>query len=158
VVSDEQQGFHRIHCKAHYERYRELWQLHRHDPGRHNAHVAEPYLAKTQHMVIADTEAEAERIGLKAYETWAGHIHYLTRKAGRPDVHKTEPYAADSAQPLVTGTPKSVTQMLQALIHTTRINYLLCIFSFGDIAPEHAERSLDLFAREVRPSLVAATA
>jgi alkanesulfonate monooxygenase SsuD/methylene tetrahydromethanopterin reductase-like flavin-dependent oxidoreductase (luciferase family) len=145
-------------CKAHYERYRELWQLHRHDPGRHNAHVAEPYLAKTQHMVIADTEAEAERIGLKAYETWAGHIHYLTRKAGRPDVHKTEPYAADSAQPLVTGTPKSVTQKLQALIHTTRINYLLCIFSFGDIAPKHAERSLDLFAREVRPSLVAATA
>ena len=142
-------------CKAHYEQYREIWQRHRNDPGRHNAHVAEPFLAKTQHMVIADTEAEAEKIGLKAYETWASHIHHLTRKAGRPDVHKTEPYAPDTAQPLLTGTPKVAAQKLQELIRMTGINYLLCIFSFGDIAPDHAMRSLELFTREVKPALSA---
>ncbi len=152
-------------CKAHFAQYRELWQRHRSDPGRHNAHVAAPHLAKTQHLVIADSEAEAERIGLQAYETWAGHIHYLTRKAGRPDVHKTEPDAADSAQPLIAGSPGSVIPKLNALIAETGLNYLLCIFSFGDLAPQAALRSLEdlapqaalrsleLFAREVRPKL-----
>jgi hypothetical protein len=33
------------------------------------------------------------------------------------------------------------------------MNYLLCIFSFGDLAPAHAMRSLQLFAREVMPAL-----
>ena len=90
-------------CKPLFERYRELWEQHRNDPGRHNAHVAAPFLAKTQHLVIADTDAEAEKLGLKAYETWAAHIHHLTRKLGRPDVFKTTPYDEDSAQRLIAG-------------------------------------------------------
>jgi len=142
-------------CRTHFEQYRETWTRHRGDPGRHNAHVAEPFLAKTQHIVIADTESEAEKLGLEAYESWAGHIHYLTRRAGRPDVHKTEPYAPDSAQPLLTGTPRSVVPKLKFLIEETGINYLLCIFSFGNLPPKNALRSLELFSREVMPSLKA---
>ena len=140
-------------CKPLFEQYRELWQRHRDDPGRHNGHVASPYLAKTQHMVIADTDAEAERLGLEAYSVWAGHIHHLTRKLGRPDVHKTEPFAADSAQPLVAGSPRTVLEKLKEMLAITSANYLLCIFSFGDLAPEHAMRSLELFSREVKPRM-----
>ena len=140
-------------CRALFDQYREIWRRHKDDPGRHNAHVASPFLAKTQHMVIADTEAEAEKLGLEAYNTWAGHIHHLTRKAGRPDVHKTEPYAADSAQPLITGTPRTVLEKIQEMLRATGANYLLCIFSFGDLAPEHAMRSLQLFAREIMPKI-----
>ena len=140
-------------CKAHYAQYREIWARHRGDAGRHNAHVAEPHLAKTQHLVIADTESEAEKLGLQAYESWAGHIHHLTRLAGRPDVHKTEPYAPDSAQPLVTGTPRSVVPKLKSLIEETGINYLLCIFSFGSLPPKAAMRSIELFSKEVMPRL-----
>jgi hypothetical protein len=33
------------------------------------------------------------------------------------------------------------------------MNYLLCIFSFGSIAPEHALRSLELFSKDVMPGL-----
>jgi alkanesulfonate monooxygenase SsuD/methylene tetrahydromethanopterin reductase-like flavin-dependent oxidoreductase (luciferase family) len=140
-------------CKAHFEQYRETWARHRDDPGRHNAHVAEPHLAKTQHIVIADTESEAEKIGLQAYGSWAGHIHHLTRRAGRPDVHKTEPYAPDSAQPLLTGTPRVALEKLQELVRATGINYLLCIFSFGSLPPKTAMHSLGLFSREVMPRL-----
>ena len=140
-------------CKPLFDEYREIWQRHRNDPDRHNAHVAAPFLARTQHMVIADTEAEAEQTGLRAFETWKGHIHHLTRKHGRPDVHKIEPYAEDSVQRLVTGTPSSVLDKLQEVIRVTGTNYLLCIFSFGDIAPQHALRSLELFAGEVMPKL-----
>jgi alkanesulfonate monooxygenase SsuD/methylene tetrahydromethanopterin reductase-like flavin-dependent oxidoreductase (luciferase family) len=140
-------------CKPLFDRYRELWQQHRNDPGRHNAHVATPFLAKTQHMVVADTDAEAERLGLQAYGTWAGHIHHLTRKLGRPDVHKTDPYAQDSTQPLVAGAPRTVLGKVKEMLRVTSANYLLCIFSFGDLAPEHAMRSLELFSTEVKPNL-----
>ena len=140
-------------CKPHFDRYRELWARHRDDPERHNAHVAEPFLAKTQHMVIADTDAEAERLGLEAYATWASHIHHLTRRHGRPDVHKTEPFAPDSTQPLIVGSPRTVLQKVQEMLRITSANYLLCVFSFGDLAPEHAMRSLELFSTEVQPRL-----
>ena len=136
-----------------FERYRELWEKHRHDPGRHNAHVASPFLAKTQHLVIAERADEAKRLGEAAHRTWNSHIHHLTRKAGRPDVHNTEAYSADSAHPLITGTPAEVSERLGELIGATGINYLLCVFSFGDIAPQHALRSLELFAAEVMPNL-----
>ena len=141
------------HCKPHFDLYREIWEKHRNDPGRHNAHVARPYLAKSQHLVIAESDAEAERIGLEAYAKWASHIHHLTRKLGRPDVHKNDPYAEDSAHSLITGTPRVVLDKLQEMLAVTSANYLLCIFSYGDMAPEHAMRSLRLFAEEVRPKL-----
>jgi alkanesulfonate monooxygenase SsuD/methylene tetrahydromethanopterin reductase-like flavin-dependent oxidoreductase (luciferase family) len=140
-------------CKPLFDRYRELWHAHRDDPGRHNAHVPSPFLAKTQHLVVAETEAEAERLGLEAYATWASHIHHLTRKLGRPDVHKTTPFDADSAQPLIVGAPRTALEKLREVLRITTANYLLCIFSFGDLPAEHAMRSLELFSQEVKPAL-----
>jgi alkanesulfonate monooxygenase SsuD/methylene tetrahydromethanopterin reductase-like flavin-dependent oxidoreductase (luciferase family) len=140
-------------CKPLFERYREVWAKHRNDRDRHNAHVAAPFLARTQHLVIADTDAEAEKLGLAAYKAWDAHIHHLTRKLGRPDVHKTTPYGADSAQPLIAGSPRTVLEKLQEMLRLTGANYLLCIFSFGDLGPEEAMRSLELFVGEVKPHL-----
>jgi alkanesulfonate monooxygenase SsuD/methylene tetrahydromethanopterin reductase-like flavin-dependent oxidoreductase (luciferase family) len=140
-------------CKPHFDLYRKIWQEHRGDPGRHNAHVAEPFLAKTQHLVIAEHDAEAEEIGLRAYGEWASHIHHLTRKLGRPDVHKNDPYAEDSAHRLITGSPRVALDKLEEMLSVTTANYLLCVFSFGDMAPAHAMRSLELFTREVMPRL-----
>ena len=140
-------------CKPHFERYRELWQSHRNDLARHNAHVDEPFLARTQHLVIADTDAEAEKLGLDAYATFANHIHHLTRKAGLPPSHKTTPYDEDSAQRLITGTPRRVLGQLREMLHLTSANYLLCVFSFGSLMPQVALRSLELFVNEVMPKL-----
>ncbi len=140
-------------CKPHFDRYREIWEQHRNDPGRHNAHVAMPFLAKSQHLVIAETDAQAERLGLEAYAKWSSHIHHLTRKLGRPDVHKNDPYAEDSAHRLITGSPRVALEKLQEMLAVTSANYLLCIFSFGDLPPQAALRSLELFAHEVMPAL-----
>jgi alkanesulfonate monooxygenase SsuD/methylene tetrahydromethanopterin reductase-like flavin-dependent oxidoreductase (luciferase family) len=142
-------------CKPLFDRYRELWERHRRDPGRHNAHVAEPFLAKTQHLVIAQRADEAKRLGEAAHRTWNAHIHHLTRKLGRPPVHNTDAYSAESAHPLITGTPQEAAEKLAEVIRATGVNYLLCVFSFGDLAPEHAMRSLELFASEVKPKLEA---
>ena len=140
-------------CKPFFDRYRELWEKHRNDPGRHNAHVEAPYLARSLHMVIAENQAQAEKLGLEAHNKWSSHIHHLTRKLGRPDSHKTEPYAPDTAQPLVAGSPRTVLEKAQEVLRVTSANYLLCIFSFGDLAPQHAMRSLELFAVEIMPKL-----
>ncbi|HEX9396197.1 MAG TPA: LLM class flavin-dependent oxidoreductase [Burkholderiales bacterium] len=136
-----------------FSKYREIWSQHRNDPGRHNAHVERPFLAKTQHIVIAESGAEAEELGLKAYETWKSHMHYLTRKHGRPEVLKLDPFAKESVQRLAVGTPQSILPELEAAVRDSGMNYLMCIFSFGDLAPAHALRSLQLFSREVMPKL-----
>jgi alkanesulfonate monooxygenase SsuD/methylene tetrahydromethanopterin reductase-like flavin-dependent oxidoreductase (luciferase family) len=143
-------------CRPLFERYRELWEKHRNEPGRHNAHVATPFLARTQHLVVADTDAEARELGERAYAAWAGHIHHLTRKLGRPDVHKTTPYDDESAQRLIAGSPRTALEKLEEMLELTGANYLLCIFSFGDLAPEHAMRSLELFSTEIQPQLTSA--
>jgi alkanesulfonate monooxygenase SsuD/methylene tetrahydromethanopterin reductase-like flavin-dependent oxidoreductase (luciferase family) len=82
-------------------------------------------------------------------------MHHLTRKHGRPDVMKLDPYAEDSVQRLVAGMPRTVLQQLEEIIKTTGMNYLMCIFSFGDLPPAPALRSLELFAKEVKPKLKA---
>jgi alkanesulfonate monooxygenase SsuD/methylene tetrahydromethanopterin reductase-like flavin-dependent oxidoreductase (luciferase family) len=143
----------RADCKPLFDQYREIWERHKSDPGRHNAHVARPFLGKTQHMVIAENEAEAKRLGEQAHSKWASRIHHLVHKVGRPEHHKTDPYAPDTVQPLITGSPSIALEKIQAMLAETTANYLLCIFSFGDLAPEHAMRSLELFTREVMPSL-----
>ena len=140
-------------AKARFAQYREVWEKNRNEPGRHNAHVAEPFLARTQHLVIAESEKEAVDAGVAAYETWKGHIHHLTRKHGRPDVMPLDPFAESSLMRLIAGTPEQVTQKLKDVILQSGMNYLLCVFSFGDLPPATAMRSLELFAAEVRPRL-----
>jgi alkanesulfonate monooxygenase SsuD/methylene tetrahydromethanopterin reductase-like flavin-dependent oxidoreductase (luciferase family) len=140
-------------AKARFAQYRETWERNRSEPGRHNAHVAEPFLARTQHLVIAESEKEAVDAGVAAYETWKGHIHHLTRKHGRPDVMPLDPFAESSVMRLIAGTPKQVTEKLKDVISQSGMNYLLCVFSFGDLPPAVAMRSLGLFAAEVRPRL-----
>jgi len=139
-----------------FDQYREIWERHKGDLNRHNAHVAAPFLAKTQHIVIAENYIEAERIGLQAYESWKGHMHHLSRKHGRPDAMKLEPYNEDSVQRLIVGPPNAVLEKVQEAITATGMNYLLCIFSFGNLAPQAALRSLELFAAEVMPKLKSA--
>ncbi|MFN2646050.1 MAG: LLM class flavin-dependent oxidoreductase, partial [Burkholderiales bacterium] len=140
-------------CKPLFDQYRETWERYRNDPGRHNAHVDAPHLGKTQHLIIAETDDEAHRLGVQAYAMWVSHIHHLTRKLGRPDAHKTDPFDPESAQPLVVGSPATALEKLQRLLEVTTANYLLCVFAFGDLAPEHARRSLELFRAEVMPHL-----
>jgi alkanesulfonate monooxygenase SsuD/methylene tetrahydromethanopterin reductase-like flavin-dependent oxidoreductase (luciferase family) len=141
--------------RALFDQYREVWERHRNDPGRHNGHVAHPRLAKTQHLVIADTDKEAMDAGIPAYETWKSHMHHLTRKRGRPDAMNLDPFADDSVQRLIAGSPKTVLPQLQELVRATGMNYLMGVFSFGGLPARTAMRSLELFATEVMPALKA---
>jgi hypothetical protein len=78
---------------------------------------------------------------------------HLTRKHGRPDLLKIDPTAPESPQRYIGGTPKSVIQQLTEVVRGSGINYLLLVFSFGNLRPEQAMQSMDLFVREVMPAL-----
>jgi alkanesulfonate monooxygenase SsuD/methylene tetrahydromethanopterin reductase-like flavin-dependent oxidoreductase (luciferase family) len=69
---------------------------------------------------------------------------------------KLEPYNEDSVQRLIVGPPNAALEKLQEVIAATGMNYLLCVFSFGNLAPQAALRSLELFAAEVMPKLKSA--
>jgi len=66
---------------------------------------------------------------------------------------KLEPYSEESPQRLIVGPPNTVLEKVQEVIEATGMNYLLCIFSFGNLPPQAALRSLELFSREVMPKL-----
>jgi alkanesulfonate monooxygenase SsuD/methylene tetrahydromethanopterin reductase-like flavin-dependent oxidoreductase (luciferase family) len=141
-------------AKPLFERYRELWVKHRDEPGRHNGHVAAPKLAKLQHVYVADSEAEAMKVGFEAFQVWADHIHYLTRKRGLPDLMKNlNPVSKTSVQRFIGGTAESVRQQLEEMVRDSGINYLLLVFSYGNLKPDAAMRSMDLFVRDVMPAL-----
>ena len=155
-------GYHTVLNTSHPEtrnlfaQYRETWVKHQNDPGRHNAHVAAPRLGKSQLIVVADTDAEAEKLGMGAHAVWLSHINHLTTKHGRPPLlPRLDPKDKDSVTRLVVGSPKTVLDTLIESVEETTINYLLLAFSFGNLRPEHAMRSMELFAGEVMPSLKA---
>ena len=136
-----------------YAQYREVWAKHRDDPGRHNAHVRAPKLGKSQHVFVADSDTEAKKIGDAAYQVWSEHLTHLTRKHGKPDLLNVSLQSPAAVTRLVAGSPTTVTRELAQIVRESGINYLLLVFSFGDLAPEHAMRSMELFVGQVMPAL-----
>jgi len=136
-----------------YAQYREVWAKHRDDHGRHNAHVRAPKLGKSQHVFVADSDTEAKKIGDAAYQVWSEHLTHLTRKHGKPDLLNVSPQSPAAVTRLVAGSPTTVTRELAQIVRESGINYLLLVFSFGDLAPEHAMRSMELFVGQVMPAL-----
>jgi len=136
-----------------YAQYRETWVKHRDDPGRHNAHVSAPKLGKSQHVFVAESDAEAKSRGEVAYQVWSEHLTHLTRKHGRPDLLNVNPQSAAAVTRLVAGSPATVARDLAQVVREAGINYLMLVFSFGDLAPERAMRSMDLFVADVMPRL-----
>ena len=131
--------------------YREIWLEHQDDEGRHNAHVAAPRLGRNQHVFVAETDAEAEAIAGPAMAAWAAHIGHLSAKHNASLVRAPQPDR--STRTVIAGSPKTVAERLVESVKVSGINYCILVFSYGDLAPEHAERSLELFISEVMPAM-----
>ena len=140
-------------AKGLYEQYREVWVKHRNDPDRHNEHVIAPKLGKHHHVVVGDSQQEAETKGHEAHAVWSDHIGYLGRK--HHAVRQTPPASAprEASARVIAGTPPAVTQELREIVETSKCNYLILVFSFGNLPPDYSLRSLELFARDVMPAL-----
>jgi alkanesulfonate monooxygenase SsuD/methylene tetrahydromethanopterin reductase-like flavin-dependent oxidoreductase (luciferase family) len=132
------------------DRYRDEWKK----LGREAA--ALPGIGITRHIVVAESDDEAQSIANAAYPRWRDAIDYLWRRTNMDFVLK-EIYPRDftALQRLghgVAGSPETVRDYLANLQAETGVNTVLCQMIFGDMRFEDATRSIGLFSRKVMPA------
>ncbi|MPY94984.1 MAG: LLM class flavin-dependent oxidoreductase, partial [Acidimicrobiia bacterium] len=133
--------------------YRQELAAHRGDPGRYNAHVPEPTIGMMRQIVVAETDAEAQRLAEATFPRWKHSFVKLWV------AHDDEPVAVgiptieafQAVGALITGSPDTVRDRVTKLLEEGHLNYAAFAFSWGSIAKEDVSRSMRLFAEEVMP-------
>jgi alkanesulfonate monooxygenase SsuD/methylene tetrahydromethanopterin reductase-like flavin-dependent oxidoreductase (luciferase family) len=139
--------------REHVDAYRRTWDAHRHDSGRLNGHVAAPKLGILRLVVIADSDAEAEKAARAAHQVWYRSITQLWHEHGDHSIDGL--FAWETAvkdKSILFGSPGHVREDMQRLVAASGCNYVLCSFAWGTLSPEHSMRSLRLFRDEVMPA------
>lgn len=132
------------------DRYRREWA----DLGRRSA--ALPRIGITRHIVVAETDAEAERLAQRAYRPWREAIEFIWRHTRREfTLAEIYPRSFDELATLghgVAGSPTTVRGYLERLEDEAGVNYVLGQMIFGDMSLAEASSSIRLFGREVMPA------
>jgi alkanesulfonate monooxygenase SsuD/methylene tetrahydromethanopterin reductase-like flavin-dependent oxidoreductase (luciferase family) len=134
------------------DRYREQWR----QAGRDAASL--PLLGMSRHVVIAETDAEALAVARRSYRRWYDSFTYLWHRHGMAPISAAYPDSVDQSIAIgmsFVGSPATVRTALAREIAATGVNYLMLRLAFGDLTLAESLRSLDLFTREVAPSLEA---
>ena len=135
------------------DRYRAEWRAAGRDPAKL------PLLGMSRHIVIAETDAEALATARRCYARWHESFTHLWRLHGVAPISAAYPDTVEASMAIgmsFVGSPSTVRVKLNEAIAATGVNYLLLRFAFGDMTLAEALRSVELFAREVRPALPAA--
>ena len=115
-----------------------------------------PKIGITRHIVVADTDEQAQRIAQVAYPRLRNAMEWLWRRSGvdfsLKEIYPPEFSGLQRVGHGIAGAPASVRDYLTQLQRDTGVNYVLCQMIFGDIGFEEAQQSLQLFAREVMPA------
>ncbi len=113
-----------------------------------------------RHIVVADTDAQAERIAKPALEHHAGSLNWIrklhgsTEFANRTNVHRGESFESWRDMGMViAGSPETVVREITKQVEQTGINYLITYLFFGAMSAADAHRSLQLFRSEVMPKI-----
>ncbi|MBV9053029.1 MAG: LLM class flavin-dependent oxidoreductase [Hyphomicrobiales bacterium] len=150
---------HRVNCvtnapgkraRAITDRYREEW-----EKLGHRASEL-PFVGMARHVIVAESEAEAMKVGRGAYETWFQSFMLLWNRYGTKPPNVVLPTDFTDfvrAGFAFVGTPGEVRQRMLEEIEAAGVNYLLCRFAFGDLPFEVSQRSVSLFASEVMTKL-----
>src|SRR5262249_27186075 len=111
-----------------------------------------------RHIILAESEAEALRVGRPAYDRWYKSFMLLWDRFGTKPPNVMLPPDFDAfvrAGFALIGRPETVLRDLREQVAAAGVNYLLCRFAFGDLAFEASRRSIELFVAEVMPKLAA---
>jgi len=114
-----------------------------------------PKIGLGRFIVVADTDEQAMRLASRAYRPWFDSFIHLSRLRGRAQTHPRP----EEFEPLmergqgIAGSPATVRKLLAAQIAETGCNYVVGQFAFGDMTRDEALRSIELFARDVMPTL-----
>ena len=150
------------------DRYHQLYREHQGGPGWLNGHISEPIVGSSRHFVVADTDAEAERI---ARSSWPAYNRNFAKRgmtgpgpettgdgtikalpAGGPglggDVDK-----AFELERCIVGSPDTILKHVAQYTLQAGVHYLVGSFQWGNITHAQAMRSLELFGTEVMPKI-----
>jgi alkanesulfonate monooxygenase SsuD/methylene tetrahydromethanopterin reductase-like flavin-dependent oxidoreductase (luciferase family) len=131
-------------------RYRAAWAA----LGR--APAAMPLIGLSRHIVVGDTDREAQSAAKRAFALWYDALIHLWRAHGvglpRQMIPADFEPALDGGY-IVAGSASTVRERLKRDNAVAGINYCLCRMAFGDLSFEESSRSVELFAREVMPAL-----
>jgi alkanesulfonate monooxygenase SsuD/methylene tetrahydromethanopterin reductase-like flavin-dependent oxidoreductase (luciferase family) len=133
------------------QRYRHEWQA----LGRAPQDL--PCMGVCRHVVVAETEAEAQAAARSAFPRWRASLAALWERRGVP-LPVAMPLQWDELQAngmAIAGTAHSVAQYVRAQNQAVGGNFFLCQLMFGDMPLEFAQHSARLFAFEVAPQLAA---
>jgi alkanesulfonate monooxygenase SsuD/methylene tetrahydromethanopterin reductase-like flavin-dependent oxidoreductase (luciferase family) len=135
------------HVRKITDAYRDQWQ------GAGHSASSLPLMGTTRHMVIAESEREANHIARKAYARWYESFMYLWVKHGtKPNAYFPSTWdELVGAGRALAGTPETVREQLAEQIEKSGVNFVLTRFAFGDLPFTTSLRSVELFAKEVMP-------
>jgi len=145
-------------------RYDELRAASREEPGHQNPHVADPWIAQCQGVVIADTDEEAEDI---ARRRWSAYMDTLWRTHGTIPPHlQTEMPELDNplakqmmnADPIeqelvICGTVEKVRDYFVDHARRGVANYFILMLPYGDMTADEVDTTLDAFIADVIPAV-----
>ena len=129
------------------DRYREVWE-------RKHGELGVPRLGMSRHIVVAPTEAEAEKLARPAYAVWYAHLTKLWRDFGAVPVRFARDFdEARQRGVAIAGTPVRVREEIERQVAVSGINYFVCRLMFGDMAEADATASIARFTTDVLPHL-----
>jgi alkanesulfonate monooxygenase SsuD/methylene tetrahydromethanopterin reductase-like flavin-dependent oxidoreductase (luciferase family) len=131
-------------------RYRAAWKA----LGRKDADM--PLIGLSRHIVVGDTDKEAQSAAKRAFLLWYDALIHLWRAhgVGLPRQLIPEKFEDALAQGyIIAGSASTVRDRMKRDNEIAGINYSLCRLAFGDLSFEESKRSVDLFAREVMPAV-----
>ena len=126
------------------ERYFEAWS----GP----AGAPTPLVGAQRSVFVADTDAEALRLGRPAYQRWYENLTHLWRQFNTVPMRFAETLdRAIEIDTAVVGSPATVRAEVERHLAASGCNYFVGRFVYGNMPVDAALRSLDLFATEVMP-------
>ncbi|MEM3676424.1 MAG: hypothetical protein QXV22_05145, partial [Thermoplasmataceae archaeon] len=127
-----------------------------------------PTLALQRVVLVAETDNKAREIAKPALKSWVDNLLEISRREGGentyksrintgfniPDFESLKDIDAAFRKGLVfVGSPETVAEMIARSVKYTGANAVMCKFSFGDIDRQDVFSSMELFAKEVIPSI-----
>jgi alkanesulfonate monooxygenase SsuD/methylene tetrahydromethanopterin reductase-like flavin-dependent oxidoreductase (luciferase family) len=114
-----------------------------------------PFMGVCRHVVVAETDAQAQAAARSAFARWRGSLAALWDRRGTA-LPVALPQQWDEMQANgmgIAGTPQRILEYVAAQTEAVGGNFFLCQMMFGDMPLEFAQQSARLFAFEVAPQL-----
>ncbi len=116
--------------------------------GSGKSDAALPFIGLARHVVVAETDAQAQQVARAAFPRWRRILAALWERRGVP-LPFSRPADWDALQAAglgIAGSPQTVSRVPRTQSQQAGSNFGLCQMVFGYMDREVAQRSLTLFA------------